>query len=150
MNVACRDPIAALGAKHPKNDWRKVKGSPHSYYANLMEEPVLEDVFLYCVFWARQERMRRLRISHQLGDSRSHEAMADALLKSNGIILPVTDRSSLLRKLMEVEIKALEDLTAGNASQVLVRLRICERGLGVTAGGAKARNSTESNSLSEQ
>src|SRR5688572_9184020 len=60
--------------------------------------------------------MRRVRKSHQLGDSRGHEAIADALLKSKGIILPVTDRSSLLRKLMEVEIKALEDLTAGDAS----------------------------------
>jgi len=102
--------------EHPKDDWRQVKGQPRSYYAYLMEEPVLEDVFLYCVFRARKERILRLQKLCQLGDSRGHEAVVDALLKSKEITLPATDRPRLLRKLIEVEIKALEDLTAGDAS----------------------------------
>ena len=55
--------------EHPKDDWRHVKGQPRSYYAYLMEEPVLEDVFLYCVFRAREERVLRVRRSYQLGDT---------------------------------------------------------------------------------
>jgi hypothetical protein len=102
--------------EHPKSDWRQVKGQPRSYYAYLMEDPVLEDVFLYCVFRAREERVLRLRRSYQLGDTGGQEAVADTLLKSKKITLPATDRRSLLRKLMDAEIKALEDLSAGDES----------------------------------
>ena len=35
--------------KLPEDDWVELKGSPHSYFAYLMEEPVLEEVFLYAV-----------------------------------------------------------------------------------------------------
>ena len=102
--------------EHPKDDWRPVKGQRRSYYAYLMEDPVLEDVFLYCVFRAREVRVLRLRRSYQLGDTGGQEAVADTLLKSKKITLPATDRPSLLRKLMDAEIKALEDLSAGDES----------------------------------
>ena len=102
--------------EHPKDDWRQVNGQSRSYYAYLMEEPVLEDVFLYCVFRVRQERQQRLRKLYQLGDTGGQEAVADTLLKSKQITLPATDRPSLLRKLMDAEIKALEDLSAGDES----------------------------------
>ena len=79
-----------------------------------MEEPVLEDVFLYAIFRARKAKLQRLQRQYQLGDSRDHGPIADSLLRSKGISLADADRSRLMRKLMDVEIKALEDLTAGD------------------------------------
>jgi len=102
---------------HPQNDWQQCRGRPYSYYAHLMEEPVLDEVFLYCVFQARKDRLQRLQRQFQLGDTNNHEKLADALLKSKEIALPESDRSRLLRKLMEAEIKALEDLVAGDESK---------------------------------
>lgn len=102
--------------EHPKNDVRQFKGQPYSYYAYLMEEPDLEAVFLYCVFRAREARLQRLRGRYKLGDCREHETAADELLRSKAIIIPRSDRSRLLRKLISVEIKALEDLTVSDES----------------------------------
>ena len=82
-----------------------------------MEEPDLDQVFLYCVFQARKQRLQRLRRKYQLGDTSDHETIADELLKAKEIALPDSDRSRLLRKLMDAEIKALEDLIAGDESQ---------------------------------
>ena len=79
-----------------------------------MEEPVLEDVFLYAIFRARKAKLQRLQKQYQLGDSRDHGPIADRLLRSKCISLAGADRSRLMRKLMDVEIKALEDLTAGD------------------------------------
>ena len=79
-----------------------------------MEEPVLEDVFLYSIFRARKAKLQRLQKRYQLGDSCELAPIADALLHSKAIALGDADRSRLMRKLMEVEIKALEDLTAGS------------------------------------
>src|SRR5262249_8211442 len=84
---------------------------------HLMEEPVLDEVFLYCVFHKRKERLQRLRRQYQLGDTTDHETIANELLKVNKIALPESDRSRLLRKLLDLEIKAIEDLTAGDESQ---------------------------------
>lgn len=98
----------------PEDDWVELKGTPHSYFAYLMEDPELEKVFLYSVFRARKAKLLRLQRRYQLGDSGKHGPIADGLLRSKDISLSDTDRSRLIRKLMEVEIKALEDLTAGN------------------------------------
>ena len=100
--------------KLPDDDWVEFKGAPHSYFAHLMEDPELEPVFLYSVFFARKAKLQRLHRQYQLGDSGDHGPIADGLLRSKDISLSDADRSRLMRKLMEVEIKALEDLTAGN------------------------------------
>ena len=100
--------------KLPEDDWVEFRGKPYSYFAHLMEEPVLEDVFLYSIFRARKAKLQQLQKRYQLGDSRELAPIADALLHSKGIALGDADRSRLMRKLMEVEIKALEDLTAGS------------------------------------
>lgn len=47
--------------KHPTNDWQKLKGQSYSYYAFLMEEPVLEEVLLYCVYTARKGNRGRCK-----------------------------------------------------------------------------------------
>lgn len=100
--------------KHPTNDWQKHKGQSYSYYALLMEEPVLEEVFLYSVYTARKAKLWALTRLYQLGDTRGLEPSADDLLKLHQIGLCDSDRNRLLRKLMQTEIKALEDLTAGD------------------------------------
>jgi len=100
--------------KHPTNDWQKHKGQSYSYYALLMEEPVLQEVFLYSVYTARKQKLRALRRLYQLGDTRDLEPSADDLLRLHQIGLCDGDRNRLLRKLMQSEIKALEDLTAGD------------------------------------
>jgi integrase len=100
--------------KLPEDDWCEFRGKQYSYFALLMEEPVIEDVFLYTIFWARKAKLQRLKRQYALGDSREHESGADALVQSKGISLNDADRRRLMRKLMEVEIKALEDLTASN------------------------------------
>ena len=79
-----------------------------------MEEPVLEDVFLYSIFRARKAKLQRLQRQYQLGDSRDRGPIADSLLRSKDTSLADADRSRLMRKFMDVEIKALEDLTAGD------------------------------------
>ena len=79
-----------------------------------MEEPVLEDVFLYAIFWARKAKLQRLQRQYQLGDRRGYGPVADGILRSKEISLADADRSRLMRKLMGVEIKALEDLTSGD------------------------------------
>ena len=100
--------------KLPVDDWVEFKGAPHSYFAHLMEDPELEHVFRYSVFRARKARLQGFQRRYQLGDSGHHGQIADGLLRSKDISLNDADRSRLMRKLMEVEIKALEDLTAGN------------------------------------
>jgi len=100
--------------KLPEDDWHEFRGKPHSYFAYLMEEPFLEDVFLYSIFRARKVKLQGLQRRYQLGDSRNHGPIADSLLRSKEISLSDADRSRFMRKLVEVEIKALEDLTAGN------------------------------------
>jgi integrase len=86
----------------------------HSYYAYLMEEPVLEDVFLYAIYSVRKTKLQRLKMRHELGDSQAHRPIAEALLKKDGISLSDGDRSRLLRKLMQAEVKALKDINAGS------------------------------------
>ncbi|WP_291159067.1 site-specific integrase [Hyphomicrobium sp.] len=100
--------------KHPANDWQQRNGQSYSYYALLMEEPVLEEVFLYCVYFARKERLQKLRRYYDLGDICGIEESAAALLSSQQLSLSDADRNRLLRKLLQTEIKALEDMTAGN------------------------------------
>ena len=100
--------------KHPTNDWQKHKGQSYSYYAFLMEEPRLEEVFLYCIYTVRREKLRGLVRLYQLGDTRELEGSAADLLSLHRISLCDGDRNRLLRKLMQTEIKALEDLTAGD------------------------------------
>jgi len=96
--------------KLPEDDWHEFRGKQYSYFALLMEEPVLEDVSLYAIFRARKAKLQRLQRQYQLGDSREHEPNAESLLRSKGISLANADRSRLMRKLMDVEMKALEDL----------------------------------------
>ncbi len=100
--------------KLPADDWVKFKGTQHSYFAYLMEEPVLEEVFLYAVFRARKAKLEQLKLQYQLGDTRGQEATTNALLHVKNVSLTDSDRRRLLRKLMEAEIKALDDLTTGN------------------------------------
>ena len=100
--------------KLAEDDWVEFRGKPHSYFAHLMEEPALEDVFLYSIFRARKAKLQRLQKRYRLGDSCELAPIADAILHSKAIALGDADRSRLMRKLMEVEIKALEDLTAGS------------------------------------
>ena len=100
--------------KLPEDDWVEFRGKPYSYFTHLMEEPILEDVFLYSIFRARKAKLQQLQKRYQLGDSTELAPVAAALLCSKEIELGDADRSRLMRKLMEVEIKALEDLTAGN------------------------------------
>ncbi len=61
-----------------------------------------------------RQKLQCLQKPYQLGDSGDHGAVADGLLRSKEISLSDADRLRLMRKLMEVEIKALEDLSAGN------------------------------------
>jgi len=98
----------------PENDWCEYRGKQYSYFACLMEDPILEDVFLYSIFRARKTKLQGFRKRYQLGDTRHLGGIADALLQSHKILVSDADRSRLMRKLMEVEIKALEDLTAGD------------------------------------
>jgi integrase len=100
--------------KLPDDDWVEFKGAPHSYFAFLMEEPVLEEVFLYAVFRARKVKLQQLKLKYQLGDNREQEAITNALLHAKDVRLTDSDRRRLSHKLMEAEIKALEDLSAGN------------------------------------
>lgn len=100
--------------KHPANDWQQHKGQSFSYYALLMEEPILDEVFLYCVYFARKERLRELRRHYELGDTARVEKSADELLRSQNLRICDADRNRLLRKLLQSEIKAFEDITAGN------------------------------------
>jgi len=100
--------------KLPDDDWNEVKGQQSSYFAYLMEDPILEEVFLYAVFRARKAKLQRLQRQYQLGDGGDHAQIADGLLRSKDVSLGDADRSRLMRKLMETEIKALEDITAGN------------------------------------
>jgi hypothetical protein len=100
--------------KLPEDDWHDFRGEQRSYFAHLMEEPVLEDVFLYSVFHARKAKLQCLKRLYELGDSREYGSVANALLLSKAISLSDADRQRLMRKVMEVEIKALEDLSAGN------------------------------------
>jgi len=97
---------------HPINDWHSYKGQEYSYYAYLMEEPSLEDVFLYCVFVDRKKRLHDLRKRYQLGSIEELEAAANELLQNEQVELSSTDIARLVRKLMEVEIRVLADLTA--------------------------------------
>jgi hypothetical protein len=83
--------------KLPGDDWVEFKGAPHSYFALLMEEPVLEDVFLYSIFCARKEKLQRLQRQYQLGDSRDHGPIADSLMRSKVISLADADQSRLMR-----------------------------------------------------
>ena len=78
--------------------------------SRLMEEPVLEDVFLYAVF---RERQRRLK-SYKVGNCSTQCAAADVLLRTKGLALNEADQRRLARKLMEIEIEALKDLSAGS------------------------------------
>ena len=98
----------------PSDDGVELKGRQHSYFARLMEEPVLEEVFLYAVFRERQRRLKALRKSYKLGDCYEQGAAADAMLRAKGLSLNDSDRLRLARKLMDTEIKALEDLSAGS------------------------------------
>ena len=100
--------------KLPDDDWHERGGNQYSYFALLMEEPVLEDVFLYAIFRARKGKLQRLKRLYELGDSREYGSVANALLLSKGISPSDADRQRLMRKLMEVKIKALDDLTASN------------------------------------
>ena len=68
--------------KLPEDDWHERGGNQYSYFALLMEEPVLEDVFLYSIFRARKAKLQRLQRQYQLGDSRDHGPIADSLLRS--------------------------------------------------------------------
>ena len=68
--------------KLPEDDWHERGGNQYSYFALLMEEPVLEDVFLYAIFRARKAKLQRLQRQYQLGDSRDHGPIADGLLRS--------------------------------------------------------------------
>ena len=70
--------------KLPDDDWHEFRGNQYSYFALLMEEPVLEDVFLYSIFRARKAKLQRLQRQYQLGDSRDRGPIADSLLRSSG------------------------------------------------------------------
>jgi hypothetical protein len=81
--------------KLPQDDWHERGGNQYSYFALLMEEPVLEDVFLYAIFRARKAKLQRLQRQYRLDDSRDHGPIADSLLRSKGISLADADRSRL-------------------------------------------------------
>lgn len=100
--------------KHPLDDWQQCNGQSYSYYGLLMEEPVLDEVFLYCIYFARKERLQRLRRQYDLGELCAVEESAAELLSSQQLSLNDADRNRLLRKLLQIEIKSLEDMTAGN------------------------------------
>ncbi len=102
--------------KLPDDDWVEFRGKQHSYFAYLMEEPVLEEVFLYAVFRARQRSSKRLQKRYQLGDSSDHSANCRCSAALEG-----DHRSSETDRLRDsrasswkTEIKALEDLSAGS------------------------------------
>ncbi len=103
--------------EHPKNDGQKLRGQEFSYYDYLMGEPELEPVFLYCLFQARKSRLQSLRQKYKLGDSRGFGQVAKALLANKQHSLSDSDFSRLTRKLMQVEIKVLEDLSEGDESK---------------------------------
>jgi hypothetical protein len=84
-----------------------------------LEEPAVEEVFLYCIYSARKERQQKLRRLYELGDCREFEDRTNDLLRSKELSLVDCDRNRLLRKLMQIEIKALEDLTAGNEQRLM-------------------------------
>ena len=83
---------------------------------------MLEDVFLYAVFRERQRRLLALRKSYKLGDSSEQNAAAHALLIAKGISLSDADRLRLARKLMETQIKALEDPYVRDGSEAVIAI----------------------------
>ena len=93
----------------PQADWDE-----HSYFDHLMQEPDQKVVFLYAVYCVRKAKLQTLKTRYQLGDSRDYGPIADTLLRSKEITLSLGDRSRLMRKLMDAETRALEDLTAGD------------------------------------
>ena len=122
--------------KLPEDDWHERGGNQYSYFALLMEEPVLEDVFLYAIFRARKGKLQRIKRLYELGDSREYGSVANALLFSKGISPSDADRQRLMRKLMEVEIKAFDDLTANNEAtfeQIVERQTTVETSSGSTS-----------------
>ena len=104
-----RGDIVAL----PSDDWVEFKGKQHSYFARLMEEPVLEEVFLYAVFRDRSE-LQALRKPTSLATAATTLTERMGCCAQKQMSLSDADRLRLIRKLMEVEIKVLEDLSAGN------------------------------------
>jgi uncharacterized protein DUF6538 len=92
---------------HPVDDWQSRRGREHSYYAMLMEEPVLEELFLYCASYARRMKLRRLRQLNRLGDCSEHEAAADDVLRAKGVGLCDTDRTRLVRRLLQTSFGCL-------------------------------------------
>ena len=63
---------AARSSSSQRTIGSELRGNQYSYFALLMEEPVLEDVFLYSIFRARKAKLQRLQRQYQLGDSRNH------------------------------------------------------------------------------
>ena len=81
--------------KLPDDDWHEFGGQQYSYFALLMEEPVLEDVFLYSIFRARKAKLQRLQRQYQLGDSRDHGSTTEVCCARRASLSPtLIDRGS--------------------------------------------------------
>ncbi len=102
--------------EHPVDDSVVLRGHEFSYYAFLMGEAHLLDVFQYCVFRAQKARLQGLRQKYKLGDSRGFDDVAQTLLKDKHLCLD--DFARLKRELMQVEIKVLEDLLADDEARL--------------------------------
>jgi integrase len=98
--------------EHPKDDTQELRGQEFSYYAHLMGEPELEPVFLYCLHWRRKKRLQDLRRQHALGITGDQEAAVQLLLNAQGVRLSQDDCTKLVRKLLQIELKAVQDIIA--------------------------------------
>lgn len=100
--------------KFPKSYLNGPSGLNRTYEKYLEERPTVEGVFLYAMFAHRNERINELNKDYRVGATQRHNATADALLKRFGLTASDGERVRLIRKLIEVEIKALNDLRLGD------------------------------------
>lgn len=110
--------------KFPKSYWGGASGLKRSFEHYLEESPSLEGVFLYAMFAHRNERLNELQRDYRVGATHRHNETADALLTRFGLTPTEGERVRLIRKLIEVEIDALNDLRLGdeaNFNQILER-----------------------------
>ncbi len=110
--------------KFPKSYLGGATGLKRSFEHYLEESPSLEGVFLYAMFAHRNERLNELQRDYRVGATHRHNETADALLTRFGLTTTEGERVRLIRKLIEVEINALDDLRLGdeaNFNQILER-----------------------------
>lgn len=81
--------------KLPDDDWHEFRGKQYSYFALLMEEPVLEDVFLYSIFWAGRRGFSVSGGGMRWGTTKNMNPLPTRWLNQRGfrLAMPIVDGS---------------------------------------------------------